>query len=90
MTDDDKRALELYRLALPLVEAKGRFVTIGVMTFKEYRSGKLAVVLMPKSGNLDIWYRRKVLTVCRKFVKLYTPGDWEKELEMVAGTPLKH
>jgi hypothetical protein len=58
LTDDDKRALERYRLALSLVEAKGRFVTIGAMTFKEYRSGKLSVVLLPKSGNLDVWYRR--------------------------------
>ena len=28
----DERALELYRLALSLVDAKGRFVTVGLLT----------------------------------------------------------
>src|SRR5205085_8909619 len=35
---EDIRALELYRLALSLVVAKGHFRTTGLMPFKEYRA----------------------------------------------------
>ena len=52
---DEARGRQLYTIALSLVETEGRFVTVGVMTFEEYRSGKLSVVLMPGSGNLDNW-----------------------------------
>ena len=61
------------------------------MTFKEYRAGKLSVVLMPGPGNLDIWYRHKVLSFRQKLgVTLYTRGRWEDELEAAVGKPLKH
>ena len=33
----DERALELYRLALSLVETKGRFVPVGLVATKEYK-----------------------------------------------------
>ena len=59
----DKRALELYRLALSLVEAKGRFVPIGLVTTKEYRGESLGITYLPSSGHLDVWHRRKVLTI---------------------------
>jgi hypothetical protein len=83
---DEARGLQLYTIALSVVEADGRLVTVGVMTFKEYRSGKLSIVLMPGSGKLDIWYRWKVLTYCPPLgVTLYKPGEWEKELEAAVG-----
>jgi hypothetical protein len=85
---DDIRALELYRLALSVVEAKGHFVTIGVMSFKEYRAADLSIVLMPTSGQLDVWHGHKVLTIRREddmpLVMHYAPGEWEKEIEDAA------
>jgi hypothetical protein len=85
---EDIRALELYRLALSLVEAKGRVVTMGLMPFKEYRAADLSIVLMPKSGQLDVWQGHKVLTIRREddmpLVMHYAPGQWEKELEAEA------
>ena len=59
----DERALELYRLALSLVEAEGRFVPVGLVTTKEYRGESLGITWLPSSGHLDVWHRRKVLTV---------------------------
>jgi hypothetical protein len=83
--DRRSRGLQLYTLALSLVEAKGGLVTVVVMTFKEYQSDKLSVVLMPGSGNLDIWYRRKVLAFRPPpGVTQYTAGEWEEELEAAA------
>ena len=60
---DEKRALQMYELALPLVQAKGHFVTMGVMTFKEYSTGRLSIIYMPSTGHLDVWHGRKVLAV---------------------------
>ena len=89
----DRRAARAARFLSPCpsLKPKGRFVTVGVMTFKEYRAGKLSVVLMPGPGNLDIWYRHKVLSFRQKLgVTLYTRGRWEDELEAAVGKPLKH
>ena len=80
--------MELYRLALALVDAEGRFVPVGLVTTKEYRGESLGVTWLPSSGHLDVWHRRKVLTVNihkgSARVTHYIPGDWEQELEEVA------
>jgi hypothetical protein len=85
---DEKRALELYELALSVVEAKGVVVTVGLMTYREYRAGRLTIIYLPTSGHLDMWYGRKVLTINRRNETLrvdhYSPGDWEEELEEAA------
>jgi hypothetical protein len=86
---DDTRALQLYRLALSLVESKGAFVTLGVTTFQEYRAGNLIIHYVPSLGRLDVWYRRKVLTVDKLAGNLKVTGyksgkDWEDELEAAA------
>ena len=38
---DEKRALELYELALSVVEAKGAVVAVGLTPYREYRAGTL-------------------------------------------------
>ena len=85
---DEKRALEMYELALPLVEARGVLVTLGVTTFKEYRAGNLIIHYLPSLGRLNVWYRRKVLTIDKLggnlLVTHYLSGDWEDQLEMAA------
>jgi hypothetical protein len=79
------RALEIYELALQLVEALGVGHTIGTTPFREYRTETLTIHYLPKSGHLDIWARRKVLTINRWHGSLqvtrYVAGeDWEDEL----------
>jgi hypothetical protein len=86
---DEKRALHLYELALSLIESKGVLVTLGVTTFSEYRAGSLIIHYMPSLGRLNVWYRRKVLTIDKLRGDLrvieFTPGeDWEHELEAAA------
>jgi hypothetical protein len=85
---DEKRALELYELALSVVEGKGVIVTVGLMTYREYRAATLTIIYLPTSGHLDVWYRRKVLTINLRDETLkvdhYSPGDWEEELEEAA------
>ena len=87
---DEKRALELYELALSVVEGKGVIVTVGLMTYREYRAGTLTIIYLATSGHLAVWYRRKVLTINRRGESLkvenYTPGEWEDELEAAAAT----
>ena len=83
------RALELYELALQLVEARGVAHMIGTTPFREYRTGTLTIHYHPKSSHLDVWARRKVLTIDRRDGSLkvtrYSPGeDWEAELEAAA------
>jgi hypothetical protein len=84
----DERALELYRLALSLVETKGRFVPVGLVVTKEYRVESLGITWLPSSGHLDVWHRRKVLTVNfhkgSAHVTHYIPGEWEEKLEAAA------
>ncbi len=48
---DDARALQLYELASSLAEAKGAFITVGLLTFKEYRAGSLIVRFQPAIGR---------------------------------------
>jgi hypothetical protein len=86
---DEKRGLHLYELALSLVETKGVPVTVGATTLREYRGPILIIHYMPRSGHLDVWYRRKVLTINRWKGSLqvahYGPGEnWEEELEAAA------
>ena len=85
---DEERALHRYAQALSLVEAKGKLITIGVTTFKEYKTATLTVRFMPTRNRLDVWDRRKVLTVDRLYGSLkvitYTRGAWEDELEEAA------
>jgi hypothetical protein len=93
-TSDAISALEMYELALSLVEANGVSLTLGVSTFKEYRFGSVTIHYLPKSGHLDVWDRRKVLSVERARggarVIRYVPGYWEDELEAaVAKSPSK-
>ena len=89
---DDAYALELYRMAVSVVEAKGVLITVGLTTLREHRAGNLIVHYMPSTGHLDVWYRRKVFTVNRRkgvlCVHFYAPGEWEDELERATGKPL--
>jgi len=89
---ETKRALHLYELASSLAGAKGVFVTIGLMTFKEYRAGSLIVRYQPAVGGLDVWSVRKVLSAKRwdgtLRVARYQPGQWEQELEAAAAKSL--
>jgi hypothetical protein len=62
-TSNAIHALELYELALSLVQTKGAPVPIGKETVLEYRAGNLTIHYLPKSGHLDVWDRRKVLTI---------------------------
>jgi hypothetical protein len=93
ISDDEVRALELYRLALSLVEAKGRSVSVGLMDYREYREGRLSIIYLPKSSHLDIWHRRKVLTINQRGktpkVTYYSSGEWEEELQEEARSALK-
>jgi hypothetical protein len=85
---NNARALELYRMALSLVEAKGRSVTVGLSAYKEYRGGDLSIIYLPRSSHLDVWHRRKVLTINRRAGALrvihYNRGEWEEELQEAA------
>lgn len=82
---DDARALELYRLALSIADAKGRLAIVGVVSYKEFRGKALSIRYFPISGTLELWHQRKVLVVYRiegePQVVRYLPGSWEKTLE---------
>jgi hypothetical protein len=87
ISTNDIRALELYELALSLVEAKG--TPVSGSTLVEYRAGNLTIHYSAKTGHLEVWHLRKVLTVKRLprslMVTHFTPGEWENELEAAAG-----
>jgi hypothetical protein len=53
ISTNDIRALELYELALSLVEAKG--VLVPGSTPKEYGTGNLNIHYLPKTGHLEVW-----------------------------------
>ena len=86
ISTNDIRALGLYELALSLVEAKG--VLVSGSTLMEHRAGNLTIHYLPKTGHLEVWRLRKVLTVNRLSRSLkvthYTPGEWEHELKAAA------
>jgi hypothetical protein len=88
ISTNDIRALELYQLALSLVETKG--TPVSGSTLVECRAGNLTIHYSAKTGHLEVWYLRKVLTVNRlpRSLKVthYTPGEWEDELEAAART----
>jgi hypothetical protein len=85
---NDVRALELYELAQSVVDAKGHSVGVGVLTYKEYRQEELTIRCWPSTGHLEVWQKRKVLSVNREYgqlmVRRYVPGKWEAVLEGVA------
>jgi hypothetical protein len=82
----EARALQLYQLAIALVEAKGE--RDGHGTMREYRGHGFVIRYMPTLGYLNIWHGPPVLTVDRRdgvpHVAEYTPGKWEDELERLA------
>ena len=82
---EDARALELYQFAQLLADAKGRLVTVGLLTYKEYRQEALSIRYFPSTGHLEVWHGRKVLNVNREYgqlkVRHYVPGEWEAALE---------
>jgi hypothetical protein len=86
--NDDARALQLYELALSLVETRGDTVTIGLTKMKEFRTGSLLVRYEPTLGWLEVWGVGKLLRVKRHNATLqvmrYRPGHWEEELEAAA------
>ena len=88
LTPDQIRALEMYQLALSLVEADGVPLALGVTPFKEYRTETLTIHYLPKWGHMEVWSGRKVVTIERYGGNLrvirYSPGEWEDELEAVA------
>jgi hypothetical protein len=90
---NDARALELYRMALSLLEAKGRFVSVGLSAYQEYRGEHLSIIYLPQSSHLDVWHRRKVLTITRRAGSLrvirYNRGEWEEELQQAAPSARK-
>jgi hypothetical protein len=85
---EDVRALELYELARSVVDAKGRFVSVGLLTYKEYRLNELSIRCWPTTGHLEVWHKRKVLAVNpthgQLSVRHYVPGEWEAVLKDVA------
>jgi hypothetical protein len=49
----DVRALEIYELAQSVVDAKGHFVSIGALTYKEFRQEELSIRRWPSAGHLE-------------------------------------
>ena len=92
-SDAETRALKLYRLALLLVEAKGRSVKEGLVAYRAYRNGNLSIIHFAKASHLNVWHRRKVLTVSQRRgspkVAYYSCGEWEEELQEEAHYALK-
>jgi len=90
ISTNDIRALELYELAFKVVEGRGICLTLGVTPFQEYRTETLTIHYLPKSGHMEVWSGRKVLTIERYRGNLrvirYSPGEWEDELEAVASS----
>jgi hypothetical protein len=85
---DEARALELYRQAVSLVEAKGRLGIVGLLTYREFRGNGLSIRYFPSSGTLELWHKLKVLVVHRREGKprmvRYLTGEWEGLLKEAA------
>jgi len=83
-----EHALRLHDLALSVVRSKGVTKLEGSTTVLEYRYGLLLIQYRSGKGELDVWFRRRVLSVERFAWKpqiiRYTPGDWERHLISVA------
>ncbi len=80
-SNGEARAFVLYERAKSVAEAKGRPINFGLTTMTEFRDQGLTIHYIPSSGHLDVWYRRKVLTINRTNgamkVCRYSPGEWE-------------
>jgi hypothetical protein len=85
---DETRALELYRKAMAVIEGNGRLVTVGLLTYQEFRGNDLSIRHFPSSGTLELWHKKKVLVVHRREGKprmvRYVTGGWEDLLEKTA------
>jgi hypothetical protein len=86
ISTNDIRALELYEVALSLIEATG--TPVSASTLVACRAGYLTIHHSAKTGHLEVWHLSKVLTVnrVRRTLKVtyYAPGEWEDELEAAA------
>ena len=87
MTREDiatERALKMHDLALSVVGSKGAVKLDGLASGLEYRDGLLNIEWRPDPGQLDIWFKRRVLSVERFLGKphviRYEPGPWERHL----------
>ena len=79
-----ERALQMHRLALSVVRAKGITLLEGGATLLQYRYGRLTIFYRPCDGWLDVWFVQKVLSVEQlgdepQLIQ-YTPGIWETRL----------
>jgi hypothetical protein len=57
----DIRALELYQLTQSVVDAKGHFVSVGLIAYKEYGQEELSIRCWPSTGHLELMRRGKTL-----------------------------
>jgi hypothetical protein len=79
-----ERALQMRRLALSVVRAKGITLLEGGATLLQYRYGRLTIFYRPSDGWLDVWFVQKVLSVEQledepQLIQ-YAPGIWETRL----------
>jgi hypothetical protein len=51
-----ERALQMHRLALSVVRAKGITLLEGGATLLQYRYGRLTIFYRPSDGWLDVWF----------------------------------
>lgn len=65
---EDARALELYQFAQLLADAKGR-LSVGLLTYKEYRQEALSIRYFPSTGHLEVWHGRKVFSAASMAIK---------------------
>ena len=85
---DEARALELYRLAITFLEAKGSLATVGLLTYRAFKGNGLSIRYFPSSGTLELWHKCKVLVVHRREgeprIVRYVAGEWEGLLKEMA------
>ena len=83
-----ERALQMHRLALSVVRAKGITLLEVGATLLQYRYGRLTIFYRPSDGWLDVWFVQKVLSVEQlgdepQLIQ-YAPGIWETRLTEAA------
>ena len=57
-------------------------MAVGLSAYKEYRGGDLSIIYFPRPSHLDVWHRRKVLTINRR------AGPWRMGGGASASGPL--